>query len=152
MIVAEARLQECQQELISQGVVDTVELSQLSILEHQATKDQLQLMQQEIVLAQTEIHGAVQKLRSEMPQMIEDSVGQLRQAMRREIDQTMKNSLYILFQENERIATILQGMSPFSHRTFPLSSSFDSQNTRSDLDQPTCKCQVGIHREFMRQG
>ncbi|KAL6869206.1 hypothetical protein ACO1O0_000529 [Amphichorda felina] len=80
------------------------------MLEHQATHDQLQTMQQEIMLAQTEIHDDMQKLRSEIPNLIEDGVSQLSRDIRREIDQTMKNSLYILFQENERITAMLQGL------------------------------------------
>lgn len=62
------------------------------------------------MLAQTEIHDDMQKLRSEIPNLIEDGVSQLSRDIRREIDQTMKNSLYILFQENERITAMLQGI------------------------------------------
>lgn len=98
---AEARLEECQRELLSQGVVQTVELSQISLQKHDATRKQLELVTKQLM--------QVQDTQATLPNALKDTLETFSSRLQNEVMQQMKNHCYIFVQDQLRMNMLLQG-------------------------------------------
>jgi hypothetical protein len=98
---AEARLEECQRELLSQGVVQTVELSQISLQKHDATRKQLELVTKQLT--------QVQDTQANLPNALQDTLETFSSRFQNVLMQQMKNHCYIFVQDQLRMNMLLQG-------------------------------------------
>ncbi|KAI6779287.1 uncharacterized protein J7T54_001017 [Emericellopsis cladophorae] len=97
---SEARLEECQRELLSQGVVQTVELSHISLEKHDATREQLELVTRKLT--------EVQETQTNLPNALKDTLETFKTTLHNEFVQHMKNHVYIVVQDQIRMNTFFQ--------------------------------------------
>jgi ABC-type uncharacterized transport system ATPase subunit len=90
--LAEARLEECQRELLSHGVVQILEISQITEQKQDATREQLALMTRKLAEVQQSQASAIQ-----------NGFDGFKSFINSELIQTVKNQNYIMMQEQARL-------------------------------------------------